>query len=53
MYEMFCFLLGIEPGKNEGVWERVRQMLKNGAISALASPSLLITLIPLLTLTWS
>uniref|UniRef100_A0A0K2TR93 Ectonucleotide pyrophosphatase/phosphodiesterase family member 6like [Oryzias latipes] n=1 Tax=Lepeophtheirus salmonis TaxID=72036 RepID=A0A0K2TR93_LEPSM len=31
LYQMFCFLLGVEPQPNDGLWSRIRDLLKNSA----------------------
>lgn len=33
VYQMFCFLLDIEPEENDGVWDRIKALLRNDASS--------------------
>ncbi len=37
LYQMFCFLLDVDPLPNDGVWNRIRAMLRNG--SAFTAPN--------------
>ena len=44
LYNMFCFILGIKPAENDGIWERVKALLKNDS-SALKAHSALLLII--------
>lgn len=48
VYRMLCFLLDIEPLPNDGLWDRIRNLLKNSSVSVKSSVVLTI-LITLLT----
>ncbi len=37
---MICHLLGIRPEENDGVWERIKALLRNGALAAAAAPGM-------------
>ncbi len=47
VYQMFCHLLGIEPLANDGVWDRVKALLRNSAPASGSPPMppLVITLL--------
>merc|ERR1719188_2429222 len=40
VYQIFCHLLDIEPQDNDGVWERVKALLRNAATTGVPAPSL-------------
>ena len=46
---MICFLLDIEPLSNDGVWDRIRALLRNSSVSL--NSSVVLTLFTLLLLT--
>ena len=31
LYQMFCHLLNIKPAENDGVWDRIRALLRNSS----------------------
>ena len=32
LYQMFCHLLDIIPAENDGVWDRIKGLLKNSSV---------------------
>ena len=44
LYNMFCHILGIKPVKNDGIWERIKGLLKNDSSSVKAHSVLVILL---------
>lgn len=48
VYRMLCFLLDIQPLPNDGIWDRIRNLLKNSSVSVKSSV-VLTTLLTLLT----
>ena len=42
IYQMLCFLLDIEPEKNDGIWDRIRNLLKNSSVSVRSSVVLIL-----------
>ena len=43
VYQMLCFLLGIEsPEPNDGVWSRIRNLLKNSSVTVSSSVVLIL-----------
>ncbi len=47
VYGMFCYLLGIDPESNDGVWDRIRRMLRNS--SGMTRPSMVVTAMAAMT----
>ena len=37
LYQMFCFILGIEAEPNDGVWDRIKRLLRNDSSSLKAT----------------
>ena len=33
VYQIFCHLLGFDPEPNDGIWDRVRGLLKNSSLA--------------------
>ena len=44
LYNMFCFILGIKPAGNDGIWERIKGLLRNGAMLTTANAGMIISL---------
>lgn len=42
VYQMFCFLLNIDPQTNDGVWDRIRALLRNSSAPINANWSILL-----------
>ena len=52
LYEMFCHLLNIIPAENDGVWDRIKGLLKNS--SPMNKPSSIVVLVlSLCALIWT
>ena len=52
LYEMFCHLLNIIPAENDGVWDRIKGLLKNS--SPMNKPSSVVVLVlSLCALIWT
>jgi len=49
IYQMICFLLDIDPLPNDGIWDRIRALLKNSSVSL--NSSVVLTLFTLLFVT--
>lgn len=50
VYQIFCHLLGFEPNEHDGVWERVKAMLRNTTVANSAPSILVIISVALLAL---
>jgi len=37
IYQMLCHLMDVHPEPNDGVWERIKNLLRNSALSVLKS----------------